>query len=185
MAGNVSDLPFFSFQASRCSSPLEGDLVSTRGRLRSHPASQWTRRAGSACLVPTPQESHPRTCKHVFWGGRGGRRGAPDGAGAQMREWVTSRNLGRRQWLGWPPWGGPPSILHQRRLRWGCPRGTFHRSPRASGSLQKDPNFSGQPAAAPAPALPSPAGLLARPLLRQVSISWQGGQRLKGKPAGL
>lgn len=72
VAGNVSDLLFLSSLAVLF--PLGGRPVSTRGRLRSHPASQWTRRAGPACLVPAPQESHPRTCKHVFCGGRGGRR---------------------------------------------------------------------------------------------------------------
>lgn len=75
--------------------------MSTRGgRLGSHPASQGTRKAGPACLVPAPQESHPKACKHVFWGGRGGRRGAPDGAGVQMRE--------RRQWHGRPRGEDPP-----------------------------------------------------------------------------
>lgn len=98
-----------------------------------------------------------------------------------MREWVTSCNLGQRQWLSWPPWGGTPSILHQRRLRWGCPRGTFHRPPRASGSLQKDPNFSGQPTAAPAPAPQSRAGLLACPLLRQVSHLLAGRREVEGE----
>ena len=86
--------------------------MSTWGRLRSHPASQWTHRAGPACLVLAPQESHPRTCKHMFWGGRGGRRGAPDGAGAQMREWVTSRDMGGGSGLAGPPGEDrPPSSI--------------------------------------------------------------------------
>lgn len=79
---------------------------------------------------------------------------------------------------------GSPSILHQRRLRWGCPRGTFHRPAGASGSLLKDPNFSGWPAAAPPQlcrARRTPGLALARAGLHLR----QGGQRLKGKPAGL
>lgn len=90
----------FPFEPRSALPPWRETSCPPGGRLGSHPTSQGTRRAGPACLVPAPQESHPKACKHVFWGGRGGRWGAPGRAGAQMR--------GGRQWHGWPPGKDPP-----------------------------------------------------------------------------
>lgn len=78
---------------------------------------------------------------------------------------------------------GSPSILHQWRLRWGLPPGHLPQACRSQWEPPKGSNFSGRPRSSPPQlyrARRTPGLALARTSLHLR----QGGQRLKGKPAG-